>query len=102
MAEAIVCVSPGILDTNVMVAPNSPSALAKQSIAPAIMPGSARGNVMVRKTLIGLAPSVAAACSSFVSTASMESWTPRTNSGKPIIALAKAAPNQLKARDIPR
>ena len=42
-----VWVSPGMLETKVMVAPNSPSALAKHSIMPAMMPGSASGNVTV-------------------------------------------------------
>ena len=38
-AVGIVCVSPGMLETKVMVAPNSPSALAKPSTAPASRPG---------------------------------------------------------------
>src|SRR3981081_957316 len=48
MAAEMVCVSPGMLDTKVMVAPNSPSALAKHSTMPAITPGSASGKVMGR------------------------------------------------------
>ena len=63
MAAEIVCVSPGMLDTNVMVAPNSPSAFAKQSTQPAISPGNASGSVTVAKYAERLAPSVAAACS---------------------------------------
>ena len=46
----MVCVSPGILDTKVMVAPNSPSARAKHSTTPAMMPGKASGKVTVRNT----------------------------------------------------
>ena len=37
-----------MLETKVMVAPNSPSALAKHSTMPAMMPGSASGSVTVR------------------------------------------------------
>src|ERR1043166_7121310 len=44
----MVWVWPGMLDTNVMVAPNSPSALAKASTMPAMMPGKASGKVTVR------------------------------------------------------
>ena len=44
-----------------MVAPNSPSALAKHSTMPAMMPGSASGSVTVANTQAGVAPSVAAA-----------------------------------------
>ena len=56
-----------------MVAPNSPSALAKHSTMPAMMPGSASGSVTVRKTQNRLAPSVAAASSSRRSIASIDS-----------------------------
>ena len=41
-----VCVSPGMFETKVMVAPNSPSALANASTAPATMPGHASGRVI--------------------------------------------------------
>ena len=47
-----------------MVAPNSPSALAKASTMPAMMPGSASGNVTVTNDQKRLAPSVDAASSS--------------------------------------
>src|SRR5262249_25510475 len=56
--SASVCVWPGMLETNVIVAPNSPSALAKPIINPARIPGSARGRVTVRNTQSGRAPSV--------------------------------------------
>ena len=58
-AAEIVCVSPGMLETKVIVAPNSPKALAKHKTTPAITPGSASGNVMVRNTSMRLAPSLA-------------------------------------------
>ena len=56
-----------------MVAPNSPSARAKHSTMPAMMPGSASGSVTVRNTQAALAPSVAAASSSRRSIASIDS-----------------------------
>ena len=59
----MVCVSPGMLATKVMVAPNSPIALAKPRIRPATTPGSASGSVIVKNTASGGAPSVSAACS---------------------------------------
>jgi hypothetical protein len=57
-----------MFDTKVIVAPNSPIALAKARIAPAITPGRQSGRVMVANTQSGLAPSVPAALSSRVST----------------------------------
>ena len=57
-----------------MVAPNSPSALAKHSTMPAMMPGSASGSVTVSEQPASrLAPSVAAASSSRRSIASIDS-----------------------------
>ena len=64
MAEEMVWVSPGMLETKVMVAPNSPIALAKPSTMPASTPGIAKGKVTVKNTRQGAAPSVSAACSS--------------------------------------
>ena len=84
-----------------MVAPNSPIALAKDRIAPAITPGRQSGRVMVANTQSGLAPSVPAALSSRVSTASIESRMARTISGKPMTAQASAAPVQRKAKTMP-
>ena len=59
----MVCVRPGKLPANVIVAPNSPSARAQQSTAPAASDGPISGTVTRRKTVIRLAPSVAAASS---------------------------------------
>src|SRR6516225_3374555 len=53
-----------MLETKVIVAPNSPSARAKHNNRPATMPGKASGSVTVKNTKAGLAPSVAAASSS--------------------------------------
>jgi hypothetical protein len=97
----MVWVWPGMLETKVMVAPNSPSALAKASTAPATRPGQASGRVMVRNTFHGGAPRVAAACSRRRSTCSIDRRIARTISGKPITAQASAAPVQRKARRMP-
>src|SRR5688572_12365346 len=78
MASASVCVSPGMFETKVIVAPNSPSAFANPMIRPANTPGIARGSVMVRKTQSGLAPSVPADSSTCRSTPSMPRRTART------------------------
>ncbi len=64
IAKGMVCVSPGILETKLMVAPNSPRLRANDSIVPVMIPGTIRGKVIVKNTLTGEAPSVAAACSS--------------------------------------
>ena len=56
-------VSPGILETKVIVAPNSPKLRANPSIAAAMRPGEMIGMVIVKKTRKGEAPSVAAASS---------------------------------------
>jgi hypothetical protein len=97
----MVCVSPGMFDTNVMVAPNSPSALAKASTVPAAMPGIARGSVTVANTQSGDAPSVAAASSLLRSIASMARRMARTIRGKLITAAASAAPVQRNDRTMP-
>ena len=47
MAVGSICVSPGILGTKVIVAPNSPIALAKESTIPAMMHGRISGSVTV-------------------------------------------------------
>ena len=65
-----------------MVAPNSPIALAKHRMAPAITPGRQSGRVMVANTQNGLAPSVPAADSSRTSTASIDRRMARTSKRK--------------------
>ena len=50
MASGMVWVRPGKLPANVIVAPNSPSARAHASTAPAIRPGRMAGSVTRRKT----------------------------------------------------
>jgi hypothetical protein len=90
-----------MLDTKVMVAPNSPIERAKAKMAPARRPGAISGKVTVANTQTGLAPSVAPACSSFLSTASIDNLMARTIKGKPMTAQAKAAPVQRKANTMP-
>lgn len=91
-----------MFDTKVIVAPNSPKALAKHSTAPTRTPGIASGSVTLAKTRAGPAPSVPAACSSRRSMASIDSRTARTINGKPITALASAAPVHRNAKTTPR
>ena len=59
----MVWVRPGKLPANVIVAPNSPSARAQHSTAPAAMPGATSGSVTRRNAVQRPAPSVAAASS---------------------------------------
>jgi hypothetical protein len=86
----------------VIVAPNSPSARAKDNTIPARMPGKINGKVTVAKIQKGPAPSVPAASSRRRSTASTDSRIARTISGNPITAQASAAPVQRKAKTMPR
>jgi len=62
IAEGSVCVSPGMLETKVIVTPNSPMLRAKHKIILA-MPGTLSGSVITRNTLTGPAPRVFAASS---------------------------------------
>src|SRR5438132_5749438 len=101
MAMGTVRVSPGILETKVMVAPNSPKLFANDKMAPAITPGMDNGSVMVRNVRQRLAPSVMAAVSMRRSTASMDRRMARTMRGNPMTAAATAAPVQRKAMDMP-
>ena len=63
IAAESVCVSPGILDTKVIVAPNSPRDLAKLKVVPTKIPGIEIGRVILKKTFSGEAPKVLAASS---------------------------------------
>src|SRR3546814_20822607 len=92
IADEIVSVSPGIAETKVIVAPNSPSALANASTVPATMPGHASGNVTLRNTRHGVAPSVAAACSRRRPADSIDNRVVPTTRGNPHPALARAPP----------
>ena len=98
----MVCVSPGILDTNVIVAPNSPKAFAKPTTAPAKIPGRLNGKVTKTNTFTDDAPKVLAASSSLGSTASKAKRIARTIKGKAITAAANAAPAEVNANCSPR
>ena len=63
MASGAVCVVPGKLPANVIVAPNSPRARDQASTPPAASDGPTRGSVTRRKTVQRPAPSVRAASS---------------------------------------
>jgi len=102
MADGSVWVSPGMFDTNVMVAPNSPMALAKHRIMPAMRPGTISGRVIVRNTQARLAPSVPAASSRRASTASIDRRMARTMSGKPMTPQARAAPVHRNENTMPK
>ena len=56
MDDGMVWVRPGIFETKVIVAPNSPIAFAKDKIEPVTKPGSIKGTVIVKYTRIGEAP----------------------------------------------
>ncbi len=64
----MVCVCPGRLPANVIVAPTSPRALAQESAIPAASDGHSAGRTMRRRMVHRSAPSVAAASSSRRST----------------------------------
>src|SRR5699024_2296233 len=97
----MVCVCPTILETKVIVAPNSPKERAKPNTIPANTPGNANGNVMVKNTRFGEAPNVLAVNSKCGSIFSNESRIERTTNGNATTAEANTAPLQLKANDKP-
>src|SRR5690348_13688773 len=94
-------VCPGIDDTKVMVAPNSPNARANASARPATSPRADSGRVIPKKIRHGPAPSVAAAFSSLRSTDSNALRSATTSKGNAITAAASAAPVQRNATERP-
>ena len=56
MADGIVWVCPGMFDTKVIVAPNSPIDFANPKTAPVIKAGIIKGKVIVRKIINLFAP----------------------------------------------
>ena len=90
-----------MLDTNVIVAPNSPRPRANDNSEPVMIPGSASGSVIDANTHSREPPSVRAAISSRGSIAAIDNRIARTISGKPMIADASAAPVQRNAKTIP-
>ena len=91
-----------MLPATTMVAPNSPSARAKASTAPASTDGHASGRLMVRKMRDGRAPSVAATLSYRALTCSKPARAVRTSSGSPITAIASTTAFQVKTTSMPR
>ena len=81
MANGIVCVTPGKLPANMIVAPNSPRARAQVMTAPAPKLGKAIGRVTVRKTFAGDAPRSAATSSRSRSTRLNPALLARTKNG---------------------
>src|SRR5882724_69341 len=100
-ASGSVRVSPGMFETNVITAPNSPRPAAKAVTAPAMTPGNISGNVIVAKRSTDFAPNVLAASSSPRSTPSSDKRIARTISGNDITAVANAAPAVEKISWIP-
>ena len=99
-AKGKVWVSPGILDTNVIVAPNSAKHLANASVNPVIIDGNTCGRVIEKKQSILLAPFIYAASSILLSNVSKPNLIDLTRSGKDTTAAAIAAPFHEKFTDI--
>src|SRR3954464_8831356 len=77
----MVWVTPGVLPAKVIVAPNSPSARAQHSTAPAATPGATIGSVTRRNVVQRSAPRVAAASSNRASAARSAPSTLTTRNG---------------------
>ena len=90
-----------MLPATMIVAPNSPSARAKASTAPASTDGHASGRLIVRKMRAGDAPSVAATRSYRALTCSNPARAVRTRSGSPMIAIASTTAFHVKTTSIP-
>src|SRR3954462_2492922 len=88
----MVCVRPGKLPAKVMVAPNSPSARAQHSTAPAPIPGAISGRVTRRNVVQREAPRVAAASSYLRSAARSAPSTLITRNGRATNASATTTP----------
>jgi hypothetical protein len=101
-ARGKVWVCPLILDTNTMVAPNSPILLAKANMAPVMITGMISGKIMVKNVPNGPAPSARAASSSPRSTLSIESLTARTRTSKKARLYDRYPAGLSKAKGRPR
>src|SRR6266545_957013 len=97
----MVWVRPGLLPAKVMVAPNSPSARAQHSTAPAATPGATSGSVTRRKVVHRSAPSVAAASSYRVSAPRNAPSTAMTRNGIATNASATTTPVVVNGTVIP-
>ena len=99
-ANGRVCVSPGIFDTNVIVAPNSARHLANARVIPVIIDGNIWGNVIEKKQSNLLAPLIYAASSVLWSNVSNPNLIDLTSKGKDTTAAAIAATFQEKFTEI--
>ena len=103
MAEGSVCVSPGMLETKVMVAPNSPMALAKHRIEP----GDDAGQDQRQRDREEHPGAIGAERASRLLEPHVDrldgqvGWR-RTISGKPMTPQASAAPVQRNEKTIPK
>src|ERR1700682_3668291 len=97
-ASGMVWVRPGKLPAKVMVAPNSPSARAQQSTAPATSEGRTSGNVTRQSTVQRLAPRVRAASSKRVSIERRPASTVITRKGIATKVSAMIAPAVVNGR----
>src|SRR5438105_12162335 len=97
----MVCVRPGKFPANVIVAPNSPSARAQHSTAPAISEGRTRGKVTLHRTVHRLAPRVRAASSNRMSIERSPASTVITRNGIATKVSARMAPAVVKGRWTP-
>ena len=92
---------PGNIPAIMTVAPNSPKARENPSTDPANTPRPASGRLIVKNTLIGDAPRVAAICSYLESTCSKPLRAARTKSGHPITTIARMTAFHVNPRSIP-
>src|SRR6267143_2289361 len=98
----MVCVRPGKLPANVIVAPNSPKARAQQRTAPATSDGRTSGRVTLQSTVHPLAPNVRAASSKRVSIERRPASTVITRKGIATKVSAIIAPAVVNGRWIPK
>src|SRR4051794_28311606 len=97
----MVCVRPGKLPAKVIVAPNSPSARAQHSTAPAATPGAISGSVTRRNAVQRPAPRVAAASSYRASEPRRAPSTLITRNGMATNASATTTPAVVNGRLTP-
>jgi hypothetical protein len=101
MASGVVCVRPGMLPATISVMPKSPRARQNASTVPAMTAREASGSVMDQNTLHWDRPSVSAACSSLLSTASKPACAALMKSALDPTHAASTAARHVKASSIP-
>ncbi len=99
-------VCPGLSPANVIVAPNSPSALAQERAMPAKIEFRSIGRVTVKNVLIGVAPKFRDASSNFESNSAAADSMVKTKKGSatnvaaiiaPAVVNGRVTPNQLSS-----